>query len=52
MFFLEGKKVMGLPASKIKLAEQIYPNVEDSALLTNRLIRDLRLTSYWDITDK
>ena len=44
--------VRRLSASKIKLAEQIYPNVEDSALLNNGLIRDPRLSSYWDRMDK
>ena len=44
--------VRRLSASKIKLAEQIYPNVEDSALLNNGLIRDQRLSSYWDRMDK
>ena len=44
--------VRRLSASKIKLAEQIYPNVEDSALLNNGLIRDPRLSSYWDKMDK
>ena len=44
--------VRRLSASKIKLAEQIYPNVEDSALLNNGSIRDPRLSSYWDRMDK
>ena len=44
--------VRRLSASKIKLAEQIYPNVEDSALLNNGLIRDPRLSTYWDKMDK
>ena len=44
--------VRRLSASKIKLAEQIYPNVEDSALLNNGLINDPRLSSYWDRMDK
>ncbi len=44
--------VRRLSASKIKLAEQIYPNVEDSALLNNGLVRDPRLSSYWDRMDK
>ena len=44
--------VRRLSASKIKLAEQIYPNVEESALLNNGLIRDPRLSSYWDKMDK
>ena len=44
--------VRRLSASKIKLAEQIYPNVEDLALLNNGFIRDPRLSSYWDRMDK
>ena len=44
--------VRRLSASKIKLAEQIYPNVEDSALITNGFVRDPRLSSYWDKMDK
>ena len=44
--------VRRLSASKIKLAEQIYPNVEESALLTDGFVRDPRLSSYWDRMDK
>jgi glutamate synthase domain-containing protein 2 len=44
--------VRRLSASKIKLADQIYPNVEDSALLNNGLVKDPRLSVYWDRMDK
>jgi hypothetical protein len=44
--------VRRLSASKIKLAEQIYPNVEESALLNNGHINDPRLSSYWTRMDK
>jgi len=44
--------VRRLSASKIKLADQIYPNVEESALLNNGLVKDPRLSVYWDRMDK
>jgi glutamate synthase domain-containing protein 2 len=44
--------VRRLSASKIKLAEQIYPNVEESALINNGHINDPRLSSYWARMDK
>ena len=37
---------------KIKLADQIYPNVEESALLNNGFVKDPRLSVYWDRMDK
>ena len=44
--------VRRLSASKIKLADQIYPNVEESALLNNGFVKDPRLSVYWDRMDK
>ena len=39
--------VRRLSASEIKLADQIYPKVEPSALIEGREVADPRLQSYW-----
>ena len=45
--------VRRLSASQIKLAEQIYPKVNDGALLRgDKDIEDARLSSYWSRMDK
>lgn len=44
--------VRRLSASKIKLADQIYPKVIDGALLRGENVEDMRLSSYWDRVDK
>ena len=41
-----------LSASQIKLADQIYPKVEDGALLRGESVEDVRLSSYWDRVDQ
>ena len=40
--------VRRLSASKILLADQIYPKVEDRALLDGGQVEDARLNSYWN----
>ena len=44
--------VRRLPASQIKLADQIYPKVENMALLNGVEVEDARLSSYWSRMDK
>ena len=44
--------VRRLSASQIKLADQIYPKVENGALLRGETVEDARLSSYWDRVDK
>ena len=44
--------VRRLSASQIKLADQIYPKVENGALLRGESVEDVRLSSYWDRVDK
>jgi hypothetical protein len=44
--------VRRLSASQIKLADQIYPKVENGALLRGEIVEDARLSSYWDRVDK
>jgi glutamate synthase domain-containing protein 2 len=44
--------VRRLSASQIKLADQIYPKVENGALLRGESVEDARLSSYWDRVDK
>ena len=41
-----------LSASQIKLADQIYPKVENGALLRGETVEDARLSVYWDRVDK
>ena len=41
-----------LSASQIKLADQIYPKVENGALLRGEAVEDARLSVYWDSVDK
>ena len=41
-----------LSASQIKLADQIYPKVENGALLRGEAVEDARLSVYWDRVDK
>jgi hypothetical protein len=40
--------VRRLSASKILLADQIYPKVENRALLDGLQVDDARLSSYWN----
>ena len=44
--------VRRLSASQIKLADQIYPKVENGALLRGENVEDARLSVYWDRVDK
>ena len=44
--------VRRLSASKIKLADQIYPKVETGALIRNEDVEDVRLSSYWERVDQ
>ena len=44
--------VRRLSASQIKLADQIYPKVENGALLRGESVEDVRLSSYWDRVDQ
>ena len=44
--------VRRLSASQIKLADQIYPKVENGALLRGETVEDARLNSYWNRVDK
>ena len=44
--------VRRLSASQIKLADQIYPKVENGALLRGETVEDARLSVYWDRVDK
>ncbi len=44
--------VRRLSASQIKLADQIYPKVENGALLRGESVEDARLSVYWDRVDK
>ena len=44
--------VRRLSASQIKLADQIYPKVENGALLRDESVEDVRLSSYWDRVDQ
>ena len=44
--------VRRLSASQIKLADQIYPKVENGALLRGESVEDERLSSYWDRVDQ
>ena len=44
--------VRRLSASQIKLADQIYPKVENGALLRSESVEDVRLSSYWDRVDQ
>ena len=44
--------VRRLPASQIKLADQIYPKVDNKALLDGLNVEDPRLSSYWSRMDK
>ena len=39
--------VRRLSGSKILLADQIYPKVEDGALIRGEDVEDARLSSYW-----
>jgi hypothetical protein len=41
--------VRRLSASKILLADQIYPKVEDGALIRGEKVEDPRLAVYWDL---
>ena len=36
----------------IKLADQIYPKVENGALIRGETVEDVRLSSYWDRVDQ
>jgi hypothetical protein len=40
--------VRRLSESQIKLADQIYPKVEDGALIRGEPVEDPRLASYWN----
>ena len=44
--------VRRLSASQIKLADQIYPKVENGALLRGESVEDQRLNSYWSRVDQ
>ena len=44
--------VRRLSASQIKLADQIYPKVENGALITGENVEDVRLSSYWERVDQ
>ena len=44
--------VRRLSASQIKLADQIYPKVENGALLRGETVEDARLSVYWDRVDQ
>ena len=44
--------VRRLSASQIKLADQIYPKVENGALLRGEIVEDARLSVYWDRVDQ
>ena len=44
--------VIRLSASQIKLADQIYPKVENGALLRGESVEDARLSVYWDRVDQ
>ena len=44
--------VRRLSASQIKLADQIYPKVENGALLRGESVEDARLSVYWDRVDQ
>ncbi|MDC3003349.1 FMN-binding glutamate synthase family protein [Paracoccaceae bacterium] len=44
--------VRRLSASQIKLADQIYPKVENGALLRGEVVEDARLSVYWDRVDQ
>ena len=44
--------VRRLSASQIKLADQIYPKVQNEALLRGESVEDARLSSYWDRVDQ
>ena len=44
--------VRRLSASQIKLADQIYPKVENGALIRGESVEDVRLNSYWDRVDQ
>jgi hypothetical protein len=40
--------VRRLSGSQIVLADQIYPKVEDGALIRGQHVEDARLSSYWN----
>ena len=44
--------VRRLSASQIKLADQIYPKVENGALIRGESVEDARLSVYWDRVDQ
>ncbi len=44
--------VRRLSASQIKLADQIYPKVENGALIRGEGVEDERLSVYWDRVDQ
>ena len=44
--------VRRLSASQIKLADQIYPKVENGALTRGESVEDERLRAYWDRVDQ
>ena len=44
--------VRRLSASQIKLADQIYPKVENGALIRGENVEDVRLSSYWERVDQ
>ena len=44
--------VRRLSASQIKLADQIYPKVENGALIRGESVDDARLSVYWDRVDQ
>ena len=44
--------VRRLSASQIKLADQIYPKVENGALIRGKSVEDERLSVYWDRVDQ
>ena len=44
--------VRRLSASQIKLADQIYPKVDNGALIRGENVEDVRLSSYWERVDQ